>query len=168
MVTEEDTPGATLSTVGELEERRAQVMRLRHRRLSEAAIARALGVSASTVSRDLAHIRAHSQESFGPNPTFDASIFIGESLARYEDIESAAMHDSAKAGITLKERMRCFQVAMVARNHQVSLLLDTGVIARSLGTLTVGLPTAAQIRTALQSMAIDDDLDGPVVFDVAK
>src|SRR5260221_13313914 len=114
----EDTPGATLSTVAELAERRATVMRLRIRRMSEPAIARALSVSAATVSRDLTYIRAHWQEFFGPNPKFDSSIFVGESLALYEDIESTAMRDSAKAGITVRERMRCLQTAMAARSRQ--------------------------------------------------
>ena len=164
----EATREVTLSTTGELEERRLQVLRLRHRRMSEGQIARALNVSASTVSRDLEYVRAHWQDFLGPDQTFDRAVFIGETLARYEDVESTAMHESARAGISIKDKMRCLQVAMIARTHQVALLEDSGIISRSPVALTVGLPSAAQIRAAVEAATLDDDRESSTVFDVAS
>src|SRR5438094_6778993 len=98
----EATREVTLSTTGELEERRLQVLRMRHRRMSEGQIARALNVSASTVSRDLEYVRAHWQEFFETEQTFDRAVFIGETLARYEDVESRAMRESARVGVSVQ------------------------------------------------------------------
>jgi predicted transcriptional regulator len=138
----------------ELAFRRQKVLKLRARRVSEAQIGRALGVSEATVSRDLAWIREHWRELFGPTPTFDPAAFVGETLSRYEEIEAIALVDAAKAN-GLRERMACFHVAMLARDRQVSLLQDLGLLRHMSDTPVRGLPTAAQIRAALQTATID-------------
>jgi DNA-binding CsgD family transcriptional regulator len=115
---------ATLATEGELEERRREVVRLRARRMSELQIARALGVSASTVSRDLGWVRSNWQEMFGPNPHFDVAVFIGESLALFAEIEATALLDSEQPDIGVRNRMACYRTAMQARERSVALIQD--------------------------------------------
>lgn len=148
----------------EMELRRHQVLRMRHRRFSLKQIGLALGVSETTVHRDLKWIREQWQTMLGPEAKLDTSIFIGESLAHYEDIEAMALADSAKAGISLRDKNRLLNTALAARDRQVSLLQDMGVVARSLGTLTVNLPTATQIRAALAAAPFDPN--DPAIIDI--
>jgi len=148
----------------EMELRRHQVLRMRHRRMSLRQIGQALNVSEATVSKDLKWIREHWQQMLGPNAKLDTSVFIGESLAIYEDIEAMALTDAVRAGISLRDKNRCLNTALAARDRQVSLLQDMGVVARSLGTLTVNLPTATQIRAALAAAPFDPN--DPAIIDI--
>jgi DNA-binding transcriptional ArsR family regulator len=146
----DESVAETLSTESELEERRWKVAGLRLRRLSLAQISRALGVSMPTVSRDLAWIRAHRQEVYGATPTLDAAQVLGESLALYEDVQATALRYAQSVTLSVRDRLRCMHTAMVAREKMTVLLQDVGLLNRAAPDLTIGLPTAAQIRQALE------------------
>jgi hypothetical protein len=154
------------ATDGEMDDRRLQVLRLRNRRMSITQIGAALHVDPSTISRDLKWIRQHWKEMLGDHPKFDASVFIGESLAVYDDIETQAMFESSKAGTSVGNKMRCLQVATYARDKKVQLMQDIGMIGRAPVNLNVNLPTAEQIRKAIQNAQIT--IDGPDIIDVAS
>lgn len=135
-----------------IEERRRLVMRLRARRLSEGQIARAINMSVATVSRDINWLRDQWRELYGGDTaTFDSAAFIGESLSAITEVEAIAWTDAHRAGIPLRDKMTCLALVLAARRDAKSFVQDLGLVERSLGSLTVGLPTAAQIRQALQA-----------------
>lgn len=149
---------------GELEERRLNVQRLRVRyRLSVKKIAERLDVSEATVCRDMQWIREHWREQFGAKPKIDPADVVGEALAIYQEIEQSALQDAANCirrtddgelvdmVFFAKQRAACYAVALKAREAQVALLQDLGVVDRAVGTLDVTLPTAAQIRAAIDA-----------------
>jgi hypothetical protein len=47
------------------------------------------------------------------------------------------MRDSGKAGIAPKEEMKCLLIAMPREVNQISLLLDSVLIARPMGTVAL-------------------------------
>jgi DNA-binding Lrp family transcriptional regulator len=150
----------------EMEARRMKVLFLRHRRQTEQQIANQLNVSEATISRDIKWLREHYAETFGVDSKFDSGAFIGESIARYEDIESEAMKDSAKPGIQPRDKAKFLMIAILAREKQTSLLQDTGVITRAPVNVNLNLPTAAQIRLAIQNAALE--VDDPNIIDIAS
>jgi hypothetical protein len=153
-----DDGGTAYAVADELDDRRQQVLRLRHRRMSLAQIASALHVDPSTVSRDLKFIREHWRHMLGEEAKFDSAVFVGESLALYEDIETQAMFESSKAGVTTAMKMRCLQIAVLAREKKVQLMQDVGMMSRAPVNVNVNLPTAEQIRKALQHAAVNLDV----------
>jgi hypothetical protein len=70
-------------TGNELEQRRQQVIRLRSQRFGLARIGQELNVSGSTVCRDLAWIRSHRDEAYGPISRIDSAEYIGEAVRFY-------------------------------------------------------------------------------------
>jgi hypothetical protein len=144
-----------LATEGELEERRLTVVHLRLRRLSLARISQRLGVSEATISRDLEWIRAHRQRVYGATPTLDAAELIGESVALYEDIEATALRVAHSGDLSVRDRLRCMNTAMAAREKKTALLQDVGLLDRAAPDLVVGLPTAAQIRSAIEAASLE-------------
>ena len=143
------------ATEDELEQRRLQVFRFRQLRMTLMQIATALHVDESTVSRDLKWVRDHNRELFGTRPEFSAEEFTGESYSQYRDIEHQALRESTKAAISAKDKRAWLSLAIVARDRQVSLLEDLGILSRTLGTATSDLPTASQIRKALAQAKFD-------------
>lgn len=146
----------------EIADRRQKILQLLHRRMNRTQIAGALGVHPSTISRDLKDIRANFEGQFGAHPKFNSAVFTGEALAHYEDVMLTAMYDSARPNISLKDKARLLTVALMARDRMVALLQDTGQIARSQGVLTLGLPSATQVRAALAAATLPDDFAPPV------
>ena len=150
-----ETFAEILATESELEERRLKVAGLRLRRLSLAQISRALGVSQPTVSRDLAWVRTHRQQVYGATPTLDPAELIGESVALFADIEAGALRYAQSTTLSVRDRLRCMNTAMVAREKMTALLQDVGLLNRAAPDLVIGLPTAAQIRSALEAVQLE-------------
>lgn len=154
--------------------RRQRVIALRLRNLTEPAIAAQLGVAASTVSRDLAWIRRHWREQYGPVPGLDPAEMVGEALALYRHVEELAFHEhsrlarvsvaqdiktereAAVTALVAREKIDCLRTAMAARRAQIALLQDLGLIERALGRLEVRLPLAQELRERLRAIDVSD------------
>ena len=153
----------------EIEMRRERVLQLRMRRMSEAAIAAIVGVHEATVSRDLKWIRQQWKDRYGTLPNFDPAEEVGAALALYEEAEVHAMLEFARINqenkdrnispvYGAKQRMACLKLAGEMRTKRVNLLQDLGIIDRALGTLTVQLPRAKQIRETIRTATVTDDM----------
>ena len=55
-----------------------------------------------------------------------------------------------------KQRMACLNSAAAAREKQINLLQDLGVLERALGSLRVTLPRAAEIRESMRRIQAED------------
>ena len=135
----EDTRAAeddARSTLDELEGRRVKVITLRLRGYTQGAMARALGVDQSTISRDMAWIRNHRDELFGDHATFDSAQEIGEAVARFAEVEMAALRDYDRT-IEMKDRSAFLRTVLMARQKRVDLLLDLGFLDRPIGNIGV-------------------------------
>jgi hypothetical protein len=109
------------------------VLQLRLRRLAEVQIAAALGVSQSTVSRDLAWWRSHWRERLGPDSRFDPDVVLGETVALLEEVEASALLEFSRArgdaGATVAlARMACLRMALKARQAMVEVLGLAGLL----------------------------------------
>lgn len=127
-------------------------------------IADALGVTRTTIWRDLNWLRDNYAKTYGTaEGAFDTAKFIGESIAVYEDIEATALAESAKPHISALEKSRHLMVALTARAKQTQLLQDTGVVSRAPINHNINLPSAAQIRQALAQAVMDVDDDRNII-----
>jgi hypothetical protein len=140
------------------EARRRSVLTLRLRRMSEVQIARVLGVNQATISRDIQWIRTHWGDVFGQAPSLKPEEEIGEAVAIYEDAEQAALleyHALAQttAPIPTKSRARmlCLETAMRARERRIDLLQDLGFLERKLGSVSLTIARADELRSALRA-----------------
>jgi hypothetical protein len=133
----------------ELEQRRIMVLRLRARRLSLAKIAEHLHVDMSVISRDLLWIRTHWKDLYGARPKFNASEFVGETLATYRDIEASALVEASKSTLRPKDRNAYMRTALEARKQAMEVLQDLGLVQRNLGNVSVSMPSADQIRQVI-------------------
>jgi AcrR family transcriptional regulator len=138
----------------DVEFRRERVVELRAMRMTLSQIARALGVSTATVHRDLAVIREDSEDLYA-RAGLNAAEVLGEAIARYRLYESDAYRLSRSPTAKPVERLLALREARANREAQMTLLQDLGLLNRVLGSITVGLPTAAQIRTALDQSGLD-------------
>lgn len=148
----EDTRAAEAdarSTLDELEGRRVKVTTLRLRGLTQEAMAQALGVDQSTISRDIAWIRNHRRELFGDHSTFDSAQEIGEAVALFADVEMSALRDFSRLKPDQsRARIACLRTAMMARQMRVNLLRDLGFLDRPIGNVGMAIRTDA-VRQAL-------------------
>jgi P27 family predicted phage terminase small subunit len=153
-------------------ERRRRVCSLRLLHKTPTAIAGELKVSPSTVSRDLKWIRAQWRRTYGGTaPRLQSGEVIGEALALYQEVEVNALEDATKMRLQRTDvdlvayaqaRMACLAMGLKARQAQVALLQDLGVIERSLGHVDVtALPNAAHLRRVLASVKPADLLEAP-------
>jgi HTH domain len=138
----------------DVEFRRERVVELRAMRMTLSQIARALGVSTATVHRDLALIREDSEDLYA-RAGLNAAEVLGEAIARYRLYESDAYRLSRSPTAKPVERMLALREARANREAQMALLQDLGLLNRVLGSITVGLPTGAQIRAALDQSGLD-------------
>lgn len=153
--------GDTQATVGELEIRRARVLSLRLRKMTGAAIAAICNVSEATVSGDLKWIAQNWRDRYGSAPQIDPAEVVGETMALYQDVETLALLEHSRIGdeahtrrispmFAARQRMACLRTAMLAREMQIHLMQDLGILERALGSVQVNLPRAADIRAAYQ------------------
>ena len=158
--------GVPIESDSEIELRRERVLSLRLRKMTEAAIAAVIGTSVATVSRDLAWIRQNWRERYGLTPTLDPAEIAGETLDLYRDIENLALLEHTRISdeargrrispmFAARQRMACLRTALLAREMQVSLMQDLGILDRALGTLKV-VPRAAEIREAIRQARTEE------------
>ena len=53
------------------------------------------------------------------------------------------------------KHLRCMNTAMVAREKMTALLQDVGLLNRAATDVVVGLPSAAEIRAAIESARLE-------------
>jgi hypothetical protein len=103
---------------------------------------------------------------YGATPTLDAAEVLGDSVALYDDIEATALRIGHAAGLSVRDRLRCLHVAMAARERKTALLQDVGLLNRAATSLVIGMPTASQIRNAIEAVELEQhevvpDTEGP-------
>lgn len=138
--------------------RRRSVLALRLRDLPETAIARALNVGQATVSRDLQWIRAHWGHLYGVTKGVAVEEEIGEAVSVYADAEQQALMEyhalaatSAPLTTRARARMDCLRTVMDARSRRVDLLQDLGFLERQIGSVSLTIARADELRAALRS-----------------
>ena len=116
------------SSQNEIEERRRDVVRLRMRGLGLRNIAKELGVGHMTIKRDLAAIQEQTKERMSK---LDRDIIIAESVSVYEEIETQAWDQFHRCGSGTSMKAQFLNVVRAARNDQIRLLTDIGMITRA-------------------------------------
>ena len=91
---------------------------------------------------------------------------IADECSRHEtiDVECDDCHKTKKVVVNrridpifaAKQRMACLATAMNAREKQIHLLQDLGVLERALGSLRVTLPRAAEIRESMRRIQAEE------------
>lgn len=158
MTDEPSTPDPAPEPADPRLQRRRSVLKLRLRNLPETAIARLLGVNQATVSRDIAWIRANWGHLYGPGQGVKVEEEIGEAVGIYEDAEQLALLEfhalsttNAPATTRARARMDCLRTIMDARTRRVELLQDLGFLKREIGSFSVSVARADELRQALRS-----------------
>ena len=124
---------STLSTADKdpwlgLTERQRQVQRLKLRGVSQAVIAKVLGVAQPTISRELAEIReVHRSKGIA----IDKEAFIGESVSVYEEVEHKAWEMYMGLPDDSPIKIQALQLVMAAREKQTKVLVDIGLIEKA-------------------------------------
>jgi predicted DNA-binding protein (UPF0251 family) len=137
----------------EMEVRRGEVLRLRLAHVSEEEIGRQLGVSRATACRDLQAVRTQWSERFAD---FDPVAEVGEALALYELLEGATIRELMQLpdGATTS-KLKCVLAAVATRRARIDLLELVGLMDRSLCPQASSLPTAQEIRRALELAGVN-------------
>ena len=110
---------AKLVELGGDAERYLHVLRLKMRGLSRAEIAAALGFSVSTIEKDITEINKQLRTEV---QNFDYQLFIGQSMAFYEEVRNATMVIAADGDNTAVVRLGALKVALNAEVDKISLL----------------------------------------------
>jgi predicted transcriptional regulator len=161
------TESRNRATDAEIERRRAQALRLRFARLSEPEIAERLGVSPATVSRDLQVVHQTWGERFQTH--FDLGRELVEAVLLFEILEGAAvkqlvrLEGEADSGATAI--VKCVLAAAELRTRRLNLFAAAGLIGDSPVRTQTALPSAAEIRAAIESVRFEQ-LD--IVPDVGR
>ena len=114
---------AKLVELGGDAERYLHVLRLKMRGLSRAEIAAALGFSVSTIEKDITEINKQLRTEV---QNFDYQLFIGQSMAFYEEVRNATMVIAADGDNTAVVRLGALKVALNAEVDKISLLEKIG------------------------------------------
>ena len=114
---------AKLVELGGDAERYLHVLRLKMRGLSRAEIAAALGFSVSTIEKDITEINKQLRTEV---QNFDYQLFIGQSMAFYEEVRNATMVIAAEGDNTAVVRLGALKVALNAEVDKISLLEKIG------------------------------------------
>lgn len=116
------------SSAVELAERRQEVIRLRLKGLTLREIGKEMNLGYMTVKRDLDAIR---QEVGEKVTNFDKDFALGKSISVYEQIEDEAWKQYYGCAPGSTGRAQFLNIARTARNDQVKLLTDVGLINRA-------------------------------------
>jgi len=116
------------SSSDEISERRQMVMKFRLRGLTYRQIAKELGVGYMTVKRDLEAIRVSTRDKVSK---FKHDYALGTSINTYEQIEEEAWKEAERCPHGSSNRAQFLNLARTARNDQVKMLMDVGLIGRS-------------------------------------
>ena len=114
---------AKLVELGGDAERYLHVLRLKMRGLSRAEIAAALGFSVSTIEKDITEINKQLRTEV---QNFDYQLFIGQSMAFYEEVRNATMVIAADSDNAAVVRLGALKVALNAEVDKISLLEKIG------------------------------------------
>lgn len=161
-------PGS--NAADEIEQRRLHVVRLRNQQKSIYAIAKELGASASTISRDLDWIRKHWRDQFGRSPSIDPGEIVGETLSVYRESERLLFEEYVTLGKldysvgAAKVRVMAIEAASRQRERYMNLLMDLGVLDRATasrndsGTHATPVLRAADMRRLISGATVSDDM----------
>ena len=114
---------AKLVELGGDAERYLHVLRLKMRGLSRGEIAAALGFSVSTIEKDITAINKQLRAEV---QNFDYQLFIGQSMAFYEEVRNATMVIAADSDNAAVVRLGALKVALNAEVDKISLLEKIG------------------------------------------
>jgi len=98
-------------------------LRLKMRGLSRAEIAAALGFSVATIEKDITEINKQLRTEV---QNFDYQLFIGQSMAFYEEVRNATMVIAADSDNAAVVRLGALKVALNAEVDKISLLEKIG------------------------------------------
>lgn len=124
----------------EIDERRKQVIRLRMRGLGYRAIAKVLGVGHMTVKRDLEAVR---EENAKRVTRFEQEQTIGECLSVFEEIELKAWEQFDAMPLGNAHGAKYLAEIREARDRQIKLLTDVGLIRKEPNKVDVTVNTDA-------------------------
>jgi len=118
----------------EMDDRRKHVIRLRMRGLGYRSIAKILGIGHMTVKRDLEAIREANQKRV---TQFEHEQTIGESLSVFEEVELKAWEQFDAMPLGSQHGAKYLEQIQDARNNQIKLLTDVGLIRKEPAKLEV-------------------------------
>lgn len=127
------SPGKALakprkSNQAEIEIRRKEVIKLRMRGLGLRTIAKELGVGHMTIKRDLAAIAEETRQKM---EQLDRDHLLADCVSVYEEIEKNAWDQYHRCANGTQMKAQFLNVVRSARNDQVKLLTDIGMIAKA-------------------------------------
>jgi hypothetical protein len=134
------------TTLGELESRRSEALRLRFAGESESRIAERLGVSVATISRDLRATRESLSREF--NDAEFARHEIASAVSLFTFLENAAVRELLRLDAdpsATNAKVKCILAAHTMRLARLEALAAVGLITMSLPSPN-SLPRAAKIR----------------------
>jgi transcriptional regulator with XRE-family HTH domain len=117
--------GGADDTLEGLSDQEQVVVRMKLAGLSQEAISKVLGLTKGRISQIVKRIREH-YESKGRSISQDR--VIGESITLYEEVEHKAWEVYHNQD---SKKLRALEVIMNAREKQLSLLMDLGIIKRA-------------------------------------
>jgi len=106
-------------------ERRQQIARLRMQGLGVAQIGKILGVSSVTVSKELMVIGDENKRTVS---SFDKQRYIGEGLARYEEIRQRAWAEYYSA-TEQRHKLKALDVLRSIQRDEFDALIQTGIVS---------------------------------------
>ena len=115
-----------LQRLSELEraERRNQIVKLRLRGLQNKAIAKLLGVTPETISKEMKIIKQQNAEAVA---TFDQEAFIGEALSMFKEVQERAFAEHATAKKP-GERIKALDLIRTTQNDKIKAMRDLGLV----------------------------------------
>ena len=115
--------------------RRARVLTLWLRRMTQWDIAKALGVDQATISRDLAVIREQWRGKNGIPESLNRAEEVSEALAQLLHAETAPWEDYHRCNILTHPgaRARFLLTAVAIRQQRINLLQDMNLLERAAG-----------------------------------
>lgn len=131
------------------------------RRVSKSQIAIKLGVSRSTIYRDIKELNKHLRQGA---QNLDSDLLIGETISYYKEICALALRRADDSKLTDAVRFAALRTALAARNDMNRFLQATGV----LDTLRYKLPVDQDGATDMERMVLmteamlnmEEDKDG--------
>ena len=115
---------AKLSELGGDTERLLHVQRLKMRGLSRTEIAAALGFSVATIEKDISAINKQIRIEV---LDFDYPLFIGQSVAFYDEVRNSSMVIAANEENSEVIRLGAYKTAMAAETNKINLLARVGL-----------------------------------------
>jgi len=129
---------AKLTELGVDGERLLHVHRLKMRGLSRVEIAATLGFSVATIEKDIAAINKQIRAEV---TDFDYALYIGQSMAFYDEVRNSSMVIAANENNPEVIRLGAYKTAMAAENDKINLLARVGLFDNSTDVFNPESPT---------------------------